>query len=323
MRSAPLLGDSVLAAFLLVGCAAHQQAGAHSHVGTNERHVDVLVDAIDVGQSTKALPTRFADASGRARPDQVQLAMAGTLPSGPSPKCTEILGKIMSFLFGSATNILGGVTLTGIDMHRGLLGRHEDLLQDKENLYNKYRSKSTPHPDGKGSWDGHVDQYNEQQTGLSKLLQQWNNPRNGCNGDGGSGLPQERFQIIQLAAMWAAEQAPSQPRPKSAPAAASVGLSPVSAPAPAPTLSLAPAPTTQSNGPSTERIVKALKILGVSTALVVIVAVAVLDPEPVSKLTLAGLSVQQAATLLLLLGITAEITTTNFRPPARRPAQGS
>jgi hypothetical protein len=198
----------------------------------------------------------------------------------------------MSFLFGSATNALGGVTLTGIDMHRGLLERHEGLLVDKEELYKQYRSKSTPHPGGKGSWDGHVDQYNEQQAGLNQLLRQWNDPRNGCNGNGGSGLPQERFQVIQLAAMWAITQAPSQPRPKSAPASNAV------------------APSAQANGESMGRIRKALTILGVSAGLVAIVAVAVLDPEPISKLTLAGLSVQQAATLLLLLGITAELTTT-------------
>lgn len=270
---------------------------------------------MEVGQSTRTMSIRSEGGSNDTRAYRVQFAMAGAVPSGPNPKCTELLGKIMSFLFGSAMNELGGITLTGIDLHRGLLERHEHLLLDREELYTKYRSESTPHPGGKGSWDGHVRQYNEQQSGLNKLIQQWNDPRNGCNGDGGSGLPEERFQIIRLAAMWAITQAPSQPRPKSAPASTSFKSSPVPVLIPAPTLSLTPAPAAQPNGTSRERITKALKIIGVSAALVAIVAVAVLYPEPISKLTLAGLSVQQAATLLLLLGITAEIATTD--EPAR------
>jgi hypothetical protein len=311
MRSALPRRGTFLAVFLLVGCTTHQRAGTPSYVDAHQRNAYALVDSIEIGQSAEAMSARFANDSSRDRPYQVQLAMAGTLPTGPNPKCTELLGKIMSFLFGSATNVLGGVTFTGIDMHHGLLERHEALLLDKEDLYKKYRSTSTPHPGGKGSWNGHVDQYKGQQAGLTKLLQQWNDPRNGCNGDGGSGLPQERFRVIQLAAMWAIAPAPSQPRLKSTPASTPL-TSTVPVPIPDPTPSQTPAPTTQSSGADTKRITKALVIIGVSAGLAIIVAAAILDPEPISKLTLAGLSAQQAATLLILLGITAEVTTAGY-----------
>lgn len=315
VRAALPLPATFLVGCLLVGCAAHQQVGLPSQIEPNRRHAHALVDALEVGQSIEEISTRFASESSHASPYQVQLAMAGTLPSGPNPKCAELLGKIMSFLFGSATNVLGGVTFTGPGMHLGLMKRHEDLLLDQEDLYNKFRSTSTPHPGGKGSWDGHIEQYKAQQAGLINLLQQWNDPRNGCNGGGGAGLPQERFDVLRLAAMWAAKLAPSQPRPRLALATTSLQPSPTSVPSSDPTLRQTPAPATQSSEANTNRVKKALAILGVSAGLTIMVAAAVLDPEPISKLTLVGLSAQQAATLLILLGITAEVTTTD--EPAR------
>lgn len=57
---------------------------------------------------------------------------------------------------------------------------------------------------------------------------------------------------------------------------------------------------------STSRVLEALLILGLSLALLATVIVALLDPEPVTKLGAAGLSAAEAAALLLLLGYSRE-----------------
>lgn len=57
---------------------------------------------------------------------------------------------------------------------------------------------------------------------------------------------------------------------------------------------------------STSRVLEALLILGLSVALLATVIVALLDPEPVTKLGAAGLSVAEAVALLLLLGYSRE-----------------
>ena len=53
---------------------------------------------------------------------------------------------------------------------------------------------------------------------------------------------------------------------------------------------------------STSKVLEALLIIGLSLALVVTVVAALLDPEPVSKLGLAGLTAAEMVALLLLLG---------------------
>jgi len=57
---------------------------------------------------------------------------------------------------------------------------------------------------------------------------------------------------------------------------------------------------------STSRVLEALLILGLSLALLATVIVALLDPEPVTKLAAAGLSMAEAVALLLLLGYSRE-----------------
>lgn len=54
---------------------------------------------------------------------------------------------------------------------------------------------------------------------------------------------------------------------------------------------------------SFESVVTALKIVGLSAVLAVTVFVALIDPEPVTKLGLVGLSAAQIALLLSLFGI--------------------
>jgi hypothetical protein len=60
------------------------------------------------------------------------------------------------------------------------------------------------------------------------------------------------------------------------------------------------------NLPSPSQVLEALLILGLSIALVVTVIAALADPEPATKLGLAGLSAVEAVALLLLLGYSSE-----------------
>jgi hypothetical protein len=57
---------------------------------------------------------------------------------------------------------------------------------------------------------------------------------------------------------------------------------------------------------STSQVLKALLILGLSVLLLATVIAALLDPEPVTKLAAAGLSMAEAVALLLLLGYSRE-----------------
>lgn len=58
--------------------------------------------------------------------------------------------------------------------------------------------------------------------------------------------------------------------------------------------------------PSASRVLEVLAILGLSLLLLATVIAALLDPEPATKLLLGGLSVAEAAALLLMLGYSAE-----------------
>lgn len=59
----------------------------------------------------------------------------------------------------------------GGGMHRGLETRYYDMLNDTV-LYKHYRTVDNPHPT-KGSWDGHVQQYLDQQAGMIRKLNAW------------------------------------------------------------------------------------------------------------------------------------------------------
>ncbi len=56
------------------------------------------------------------------------------------------------------------------------------------------------------------------------------------------------------------------------------------------------------SSPTVWQVVKVLVIIGASITLAALIILALLDPEPASKLALAGLSLVQAVTLLVLLG---------------------
>jgi hypothetical protein len=49
--------------------------------------------------------------------------------------------------------------------------RSNDLLEDKKSLFYDYFSEASPHPDGSGSWEGHIRQYQDKQKNLRRLIQ--------------------------------------------------------------------------------------------------------------------------------------------------------
>jgi hypothetical protein len=56
---------------------------------------------------------------------------------------------------------------------RGLAQRLQDLKDDQYSLYTKHRTIGNPHPGGYGSWDGHIQKYNEQVQVLKQLLKEF------------------------------------------------------------------------------------------------------------------------------------------------------
>jgi hypothetical protein len=49
--------------------------------------------------------------------------------------------------------------------------RYNDLLEDKKNLFYDHFLESNPHPDGSGSWEGHIRQYQDKQKNLRRRIQ--------------------------------------------------------------------------------------------------------------------------------------------------------
>jgi hypothetical protein len=136
---------------------------------------------------------------------QTQTAPTG----GPNPNCLRVLGEILSFLFGGLTHTIDGVTLNGVNLHRGLIERWQDLNNDPRNLYQNHRTRAQAHPQY-GSWEGHQDQYRDQQRGLRDRIRQW--VRNNCDDPNNSGgLPQGWRNVITNARRWVTNAPPSQP----------------------------------------------------------------------------------------------------------------
>jgi hypothetical protein len=147
---------------------------------------------------------------------------------------------------------------------KGLIQRWEELRADPQNLQWDYWTN--PHPQY-GSVESHQQQFRNMQQGLRKRLNEWNSKN--CNDP--NGLPQDAWN-------WASRPAPVPiPRPRPAPFS--------------------------SHSVSVSDVIKALTILGLSIAMVGVVIAALADPEPASKLALAGLSVVMITSLLNLLGI--------------------
>jgi hypothetical protein len=79
---------------------------------------------------------------------------------------------------------------------------------------------------------------------------------------------------------------------------------PVPSPAPAPAPEPVPVPVpARRRMPSVDQVLKVLAIMGLSLLLALTVIAALADPEPATKLGLAGLSAAQVALLMTLLGV--------------------
>ena len=210
---------------------------------------------------------------------QVTPPLPGGPGGGPNVRCLELLGQILSFVHGGLTHILGGQTFTGTQIKRGLIERFRDMVEDKADIYNRYRYKSTPGPGGLGSWEGHQEQFEMQQRGLRNRLTEY--IRNNCN-DPSGGLPAEAANAYDEALEWATRPTPREPAPKPA------------------------APRTEESI-SWSDVVDVLVVIGLSIALVAAVIAALADPEPVSKVALAVGSVALATLILVRLGLLREL----------------
>jgi hypothetical protein len=203
-------------------------------------------------------------------------AIADPMAPGPGGgPCLQILGEVLSYLMGGAQHVIGGVVLTGPNIHRGLVERYQHMRDDASlnNLYRDHRTPRNAHP-RYGSWEGHQQTYRNQARGLRDRLNDW--ARNGCDGPD-SGVPEAARNEVQRAWDYATRQPPNQPAPLPRPV--------------------------QRSAIDTEAVLDALKILGVSLLLLGLVIVALLDPEPVSKLAAIGMTAATATMLLVMLGL--------------------
>jgi hypothetical protein len=217
---------------------------------------------------------------GRVQRMGVTIARANGAVAAPGPapgpggnRCLEILGEILSFLYGGAQHVVDGIVLGGPDIHRGLIERYEHMREDPHKLYRDHPTQARRHP-AYGSWEGHQGQYRDMARGLRDRLNDW--ARNNCD-DPDSGVPEGARVHVPRAWDYATREPPVQPALVEA-APARRGIDP-------------------------EKVLTVLKILGVSLLLLGLVIAALLDPEPLTKLGLLGLSAATATLLLVMLGL--------------------
>lgn len=139
---------------------------------------------------------------------QRQEAALGGSGDGFDPECKDILGRILSFLYGGMTHVVGGVRVTGAPLKRGIIERFTQLLEDSNNLYVKHRTVGESHPQF-GSWEGHQQAYEQQQRGLREALNRW---RARCGGPGGGGGPAGARSAVEIANHWSTRPVPAQPK---------------------------------------------------------------------------------------------------------------
>ncbi|WP_218079322.1 hypothetical protein [Anthocerotibacter panamensis] len=202
----------------------------------------------------------------------VQRQVAAQPGGGPDPECERLLGEILSFLFGEAAHQMEGEAFQGVDLKRGLIERHEDLLVDEHELYTKHLELDQAHPQY-GSWKGHRDQYEGDRRGLAKRLNEWR--KNKCGDFIGQGLPERVRNVIKTAAKWVKQKPPKQPRQFTALPEAQQSLA--------------------------SEVLKVLEVLGISVFLAGVIVAALIDPEPATKLALIGLTAVQIPVLLALI----------------------
>lgn len=133
-------------------------------------------------------------------------AAGGAGGGGFDPHCLEILGRIMSFLYGGANHTVGTVGVMGPPIHRGVIERYARLLEDPRDLYVHNRTLAQADPDY-GSWEGHQLALEGEQRGLRKALDEWFKD---CGG--GGGVPPEGVKVARTASDWASRPVPDRPR---------------------------------------------------------------------------------------------------------------
>jgi hypothetical protein len=149
-----------------------------------------------------------APAGALLRQDHTAPAAGGGGPFDPA--CMEILGRIMSFLYGGATHTIGGTAVTGPALHRGVMERYVQLLEDSKDLYTNHRGIGEAHPQY-GSWEGHQRALQGQQRGLRNALDEWRT-RNCGGSNGGGGVPADAQRQVRIASDWATRVVPDRPR---------------------------------------------------------------------------------------------------------------
>jgi len=151
---------------------------------------------------------------------------------------------------------------------KGLVQRAQELIEDLQGL--QWDFWTTPHPQF-GSVEGHQQQFRNMQQGLRNRLDEWNS-RTCDDPDGPSQLPERAWE-------WATRPAP------------------VPAPRPRPS-----APRVEGEGINWSRVLDVLAAIGLTIAMAAVVIAALADPEPASKLALAGLSIVMISKVLQAFG---------------------
>jgi hypothetical protein len=138
------------------------------------------------------------------------LAQTTAPGGGGHDLCLEILGEILSLLYGGFEHTINGIEVRGSTQRGGgVISRWQALNDDPNRLYDNHRKKSQAHP-RHGSWDGHVEQYNNKRTSLRNRVVQWD--RN-CNNDGNlpPGVGAAARNVLRTARTWINRKPPEKP----------------------------------------------------------------------------------------------------------------
>ncbi|MGF6641352.1 DUF4157 domain-containing protein [Paraburkholderia sp. MM6662-R1] len=155
-----------------------------------------------------------------------------------------------------------------------------NALNDPHNLYKYFRD--TPHPEY-GSWKGHRDNFYRERERLSLKIAEWE-ADDRCRG---YPLSEQQQEELKEAYEYKEKEFPSKPAP-------SMYEEQESNPAGQP-----------STSSTWDNVLKVVIVLGLSIALVPTIVAALADPEPASKLALAGLTLVEISALSVALGFTA------------------
>jgi hypothetical protein len=151
-----------------------------------------------------------------------------------------------------------------------------NALNDPHNLYKYFRD--TPHPEY-GSWNGHRDNFYSERERLRLKIAEWE-ADDTCRG---YPLSDQQQAELNEAYEYKDKEFPSKPAPS---------MYEEQEPAP-------------SSSPTWDTVLKVVIVLGLSIGLVATIVAALADPEPATKLALAGLSAEEISALGAALGFSA------------------